>query len=119
TNCFIDIDSNPLERALARCAQLFIAPLFEARAVERERNAVNSEYLARINDDSRRVLDVYREVLNPEHRATRFSVGNLDTLGDREDNPVRDDLVAFYQQYYSAEIMTLVVLGKESLDVLQ
>jgi secreted Zn-dependent insulinase-like peptidase len=119
TNYFFDIDSDYLDPALDRFAQFFIAPLFDAGYVERERNAVHSEYLARINDDGRRILDVYRELLNPEHPAAQFSVGSQETLADREDDAVRDDLIAFYRQYYSADAMTLVVLGKESLDELQ
>lgn len=119
TNYFFDIDSNYLDPALDRFAQFFIAPLFDVGYVERERNAVHSEYLARINDDGRRILDVYREVFNPAHPSAQFSVGSLDTLADREEDAVRDALVAFYQQYYSADVMTLVVLGKESLDDLQ
>ena len=31
----------------------------------------------------------------------------------------RDKLIAFYEQYYSANIMTLVVLGPQSLDQLE
>ena len=62
TNYFFDIDSDYLDPALDRFAQFFIAPLFDAGYVERERNAVHSEYLARINDDGRRILDVYREL---------------------------------------------------------
>lgn len=119
TNYFFDIDSDYLDPALDRFAQFFIAPLFDAGYVERERNAVHSEYLARINDDGRRILDVYRELLNPEHPAAQFSVGSQETLADREGDAVRDDLIAFYRQYYSADAMTLVVLGKESLDELQ
>lgn len=119
TNYFFDIDSNFLEPALDRFAQFFIAPLFDAEYVERERNAVHSEYLARINDDGRRILDVYREIFNPAHPSAQFSVGSLETLADREEDLVRDALIAFYEQYYSADLMTLVVLGKEPLDELQ
>src|SRR5690606_3323148 len=67
TNYFFEIDSAQLQPALDRFAQFFIAPLFDAAYIERERNAVHSEYRARISDDNRRILDVYRELLNPAH----------------------------------------------------
>lgn len=119
TNYFFDIEHASLEPALDRFAQFFVSPLFDANYVDHEKNAVNAEYLAKINDDARREWDVYRSLFNPEHPAASFSVGSLDTLADLEGHSVRDDLLAFYQQYYSANLMTLVVLGNRKLDDLQ
>ncbi|MFZ2208062.1 MAG: insulinase family protein, partial [Porticoccaceae bacterium] len=59
------------------------------------------------------------EVINPDHPLAKFSVGNRDTLADQDNRPVRDDLVAFYQRHYSADLMTLAVVGRQSLDELQ
>lgn len=119
TNYFFDIDNDQLDPALDRFAQFFIAPLFSPEYVERERNAVNSEYLAKLKDDGRRVWDVYRDLMNPAHPSAAFSVGNLSTLADWEGRPVREDMIAFYQQYYSSHLMSLVVLGRDNLDALE
>ncbi|WP_111640344.1 insulinase family protein [Marinimicrobium alkaliphilum] len=119
TNYFFRIDPDYLEPAFDRFAQFFIAPLFDEDYVERERRAVHSEFTTNINQDARRTRDVYRELFNPEHPASRFTVGNVDTLADREDGAVRDDLVAFYERFYSAHLMSAVVLGRESLDDLE
>jgi insulysin len=119
TNYFFEIDNDQLDPALDRFAQFFVAPLFSAEYVERERNAVNSEYLAKLKDDGRREWDVYRELMNPLHPSAKFSVGNLTTLADREGHPVRDDMITFYQQHYSSHLMNLVVLGRENLDTLE
>jgi len=119
TNYFFDIENASLEPALDRFAQFFISPSFDANYVEREKNAVNAEYLAKINDDDRREWDVYRSLFNPEHPAANFSVGNLETLSDQDGHSIRDDLINFYQNYYSANLMTLVVLGNHKLDDLQ
>lgn len=119
TNYFFDIEHASLEPALDRFAQFFISPLFDANYVDHEKNAVNAEYLAKINDDERREWDVYRSLFNPEHPAATFSVGSLDTLADRDGHSIRDDLLAFYQNNYSANLMTLVVLSNRKLDELQ
>ena len=119
TNYFFDIDNDQLEPALDRFAQFFIAPLFTGEYVERERNAVYSEYLSKLKDDGRREWDVYRELMNPLHPGSRFSIGDLKSLDDREGHSVRDDMIAFYQQYYSSHLMSLVVLGRENLDTLE
>lgn len=119
TNYFFDIDARYLEQALDRFSRFFVAPLFSAEYVEREKNAVHSEYMANIRTDSRRGLDVLRENVNPEHPFSQFSVGSLTTLADQPGRSVRDDLLAFYRQNYSSNLMTLVVFGRESLDELQ
>ncbi len=119
TNYFFEIDNDQLDPALDRFAQFFVAPLFSAEYVERERNAVHSEYLAKLKDDGRREWDIYRELMNPLHPSAKFSVGNLTTLADREGRLVRDDMITFYQQHYSSHLMSLVVLGRENLDALE
>ncbi len=119
TNYFFDIDPEYLEPALDRFSQFFVAPLFNPEYVDRERFAVESEYKARLKDDARRIQDVYQSLMNPAHPAARFGVGNLTTLADTEERPLRQDLIDFYQRYYSSDLMSLVVLGRESLDTLE
>ncbi len=119
TNYFFDIDASHFEGALDRFARFFVAPLFNETYVDKERNAVHSEYQAKIQDDYRRGYDVIREVVNPAHPAAKFSVGSLDTLANTAEDPVRDDLLAFYQKYYAASNMRLAVLGPQPLDVLE
>ena len=118
TNFHFDIDKDHLEAALDRFSQFFIAPLFTPEYVEREKNAVNSEYQAKITDDYRRGYSVLQQVINPAHPMSQFSVGSLATLSDRPGNPIRDELIRFYKTHYSANLMSLVVLGKEPLPVL-
>ena len=119
TNYFFDIDAVYLEPALDRFSQFFTSPNFDAKYVDRERNAVESEYRLKIKDDGRRSQDVLQEQVNPQHPLSKFTVGNLETLADLDGRPVRDELLAIYQKYYSANIMKLVVLGSENLDQLQ
>ncbi|MGB5097668.1 MAG: insulinase family protein [Porticoccaceae bacterium] len=119
TNFFFDIEPAYLDGALDRFAQFFIAPKFDPDYVERERQAVDAEYRLKLRDDGRREEDVVGEVINPDHPLAKFSVGNRDTLADLDNRPVRDDLIAFYQRHYSADLMTLAVVGRQSLDELQ
>lgn len=119
TNYFFDIDEAFLPEALDRFAQFFISPKFDAKYVDREKNAVEAEYQMGLKSDGRRGLDVLQEVMNPEHPFSQFSVGSLESLADRPDASVRDDLLSFYDKHYSANMMRLVVLGSQSLDELQ
>lgn len=118
TNYFFDIEPDALSGALDRFSRFFIAPRFNPEYVERERNAVHSEYQARLRDDSRRIDDAMDQALNPAHPATGFSVGSLATLTDGEP-PLRERLVDFYTDHYDANVMHLAVVAPQSLDALE
>ncbi|EAQ98335.1 insulinase family protein [Congregibacter litoralis] len=119
TNYFFDIDADHLPGALDRFAQFFISPSFDTAYVDRERNAVQAEYQMGLKSDGRRGLDVFQASMNPAHPLSQFAVGSLDSLADRPDAKVRDDLLQFYDDHYSADIMRLVILGREPLDALE
>lgn len=62
---FFDVSPNAFERSLKRFSQFFIAPLFNPDALEKERQAVESEYRLKLKDDMRRLFQVHKEVVNP------------------------------------------------------
>ncbi|MDO3720113.1 insulinase family protein [Marinobacter sp. chi1] len=119
TNYFFDVEARFLEPALDRFAQQFSAPLFTADLVDRERNAVHSEYTSKLKEDGRRFYSVKKATSNPEHAFSQFAVGNLSTLENTEENPLRPDLIQFWKDHYSANVMTLAVYGPQSLDDLE
>lgn len=120
TNYFFDVAADHLEPALDRFAQFFIAPKFDPRYVEREINAVHSEYSSKMLDDFRRGYDVTKQVMNPKHPMSKFSVGSLQSLAaDKDYKALREQLIDFYGKHYSANTMRLAVYGKEDLDQLQ
>ena len=119
TNYHFSIDPAFLQPALDRFARFFIDPLFTEKYVERERAIVHSEFMARRTDESRRLWTAQSLAYNPVHPQTHFSVGSEETLADREGDSVRDTLIDFYQRYYFADNMALVVVGNQSLDALE
>ncbi len=119
TNYFFNIDKDFLEPALDRFAQFFIAPQFSPKYVSRERQVVHSEYTSKFTSDGRRSFYAKKQAMNPDHPYTRFSVGSNETLADRDGNSIRDELIRFYKSHYSANIMALAVVGKETLPQLR
>ncbi len=61
---FFDVTPTAFETALDRFSQFFTAPLFNEEALDKERQAVDSEYKLKLNDDSRRLYQVNKEVIN-------------------------------------------------------
>ncbi|MBW7472403.1 insulinase family protein [Marinobacter sp. M216] len=119
TNYFFDVEAPYLEPALDRFAEQFAAPLFTAELVDRERNAVHSEFSSKQKEDGRRFYSVKKAASNPEHAFNQFAVGNLSTLENTDENPLRPDLIQFWKDRYSANLMTLAVYGPQPLDALE
>ena len=115
TNYFFDIDPDHFKAGMDRFAQFFIAPLLDPAYVERERNAVHSEYQLQLKDDGWRAFAASKMALNPDHPLARFNIGSLDTLGDGTLEALR----TFFEAHYSADQMALVALSNESLDDMQ
>ncbi len=119
TNYYFDISAEHLRPALDRFSRFFIDPTFDATFVDRERAVVHSEYQARRKEEGRRSWSARRQLINPEHPASRFAVGSQHTLRDRDGVTARQKLVEFYRRHYSADLMTLAVVGREPLDQLE
>ncbi|KAJ1852082.1 metalloprotease, partial [Coemansia sp. RSA 638] len=51
-----------------------------ANDVDREVNAVDSEFKGYLQSDNKRLYQLMRSLSNPNHPYNHFNVGNLDTL---------------------------------------
>ncbi|WP_065188488.1 insulinase family protein [Shewanella woodyi] len=118
TNFFFSIDADVFEESLDRFSQFFIAPLFNQDLVDRERHAIESEFSLKLKDDIRRTYQVQKETVNPNHPFSKFSVGNLETLNG-EQSVLREELLEFYHNHYSANLMTLCLVAPLPLQELE
>ncbi|WP_025822128.1 insulinase family protein [Shewanella marina] len=117
TNFFYSINPDVLEPSLDRFSQFFIAPSFDIDLVDRERHAIESEFSLKLKDDVRRSYQVLKESVNQQHPFSKFSVGNLTTLAG-EQQQLKDEVLNFYQQHYSANLMRLCIVAPVALDKL-
>ncbi len=115
TNYNFSIKPEFFAPALDRFAQFFISPLFPEEQLGRERAVVDAEFEMRNQRDSVRRWAALTSNFNPEHPSSGFFTGTAETLqGD-----LGPELIEFYNHRYSANLMNLVVLGRESLDELE
>ncbi|XP_073213824.1 nardilysin isoform X2 [Lepidochelys kempii] len=117
-----DVQRKYFKEALDRWAQFFIHPLMIRDAIDREVEAVDSEYqLARPSDANRKEM-LFGSLARPGHPMKKFFWGNAETLKHEPKMNNIDTytrLRDFWQRYYSAHYMTLVVQSKETLDTLE
>lgn len=121
TNFYFDVTPDHLSGALDRFAQFFLCPLFTPSATEREINAVNSENDKNLQSDPWRLHQLDKSLAKPDHDFIKFGTGNkdsLDTIPKSRGQDVREELLKFHSKFYSSNIMSLCILGKETVDEL-
>eukprot|EP01022_Parablepharisma_sp_SALTPOND_P008142 TRINITY_DN135276_c2_g1_i1.p1 TRINITY_DN135276_c2_g1~~TRINITY_DN135276_c2_g1_i1.p1 ORF type:complete len:1115 (-),score=53.18 TRINITY_DN135276_c2_g1_i1:2733-5687(-) len=116
TNYYFSVGNKSLDGALDRFSQFFKQPLFNESSVDREIHAVDSEHKKNLQNDHRRLDQILLSHANPLSRINRFSTGSSETL--RKDG-IRNQLLDFYDKNYSANLMTLTILGNHPLDYLE
>jgi nardilysin len=122
TSYTFEVGPAHLQPALDMFAHFFISPLLKSEAMERELSAIESEFSQATQNDRIRTQQVLCDVTPSSHPYHRFSWGNkksLQELPGEQGVDVRYQILQFYEKYYSANIMQLVVCGENSLDELE
>ena len=122
TNYYFDVKAEMLFTAMDMFVQFFISPLFNADATDRELHAIDSEHQKNLLSDSRRMYYINKITSKNGHAYRKFGTGNLETLKTIPENrniDIREVLLNFHAKYYSSNIMTVAVLGKETIGELE
>ncbi|KAJ8377820.1 hypothetical protein AAFF_G00251390 [Aldrovandia affinis] len=117
-----DVQRKHFREALDRWAQFFICPLMIKDAIDREVEAVDSEYQLAKPSDSHRKEMLFGSLARPGHPMGKFCWGNAQTLKHEPREKMIDTyqrLREFWERHYSAHYMTLAVQSRESLDTLE
>lgn len=120
TNYHFSVHPTALVGALERHSQFFVAPLFLASCTERELNAVDSEFRRNLMLDSRRLFQLGKATTSVESGAKywKFGTGSKQTLWEEpvaRGIDVRDSLLEWYEDNYSANLMKLAVISTRTL----
>lgn len=118
TNYMFEINHSHYEEALDRFADFFKSPLLLSDYVEKERHAIHSEWSMYRTSDGWAQRALAAKLLG-DHPANQFWIGNLDSLSDKEGSNLHEEMQAFYQSYYSANRMKLVLISSEPLAQMQ
>ncbi|XP_048324468.2 nardilysin-like isoform X2 [Ziziphus jujuba] len=110
-----------LKGALRRFSQFFVSPLVKIEAMEREVLAVDSEFNQVLQNDACRLQQLQCHTSAPGHPFNRFFWGNKKSLVDAMEKGInlREQILNLFKEYYHGGLMKLVVIGGESIDVLE
>ena len=115
TNYNFQVANEAYTGALDRFSNFFKTPLFDPESIEKEKSAVNAEWSLRRGMDFFAMFRVGRSLLG-DHPANRFLIGNRESLSDKPGSTLLDSTIAFYEEYYSANLMKAAMVSQLPLD---
>ncbi len=114
TNYMFEINNNVYDEALDRFSDFFKSPKFYPEYSDKERNAVNAEQSMRREQDFLGQFELMRRMFG-DHPSNRFLAGSLESLSDKPDSKLHDEMLQYYANYYSANNMKLAMVSNLSL----
>ncbi|KAJ2466915.1 metalloprotease [Coemansia sp. RSA 2337] len=121
TSFYFGIANNAFEEALDRFSSFFTSSLFKKDCIDRELCAVDSEFKGLESSEYWRLHQIECKLFSSGHPYSKFKIGNIKTLqqGAKDHGlDLHEELLKFYNKYYSSDIMKLVVYGNHTLDQL-
>lgn len=119
TSYYFEVSEKALREALDRFAQQFSSPLFSKSMLQREREAVDSEFQMAKSIDYVRIEQFHKVMMNEENPASWFPFGNLKTLKDEiSDDDLHDAVRELFKKYVPS-IMNFSMQSGRSLDEMQ
>ncbi|ETW00362.1 hypothetical protein H310_07007 [Aphanomyces invadans] len=123
TSFVFEVNAAGFEHALDMFANFFVAPLLHVNAMERELCAIASEFQLASQNDHVRMQQVLCWLSPRSHPYHNFSWGNQLSLGPQPGKTSMADtntaLREFFEKYYTANAMKLVVCSTQDLDTLE
>jgi len=106
---------------LDRFAQFFISPLMKQDSMEREREAVDSEFQMALPSDFHRKEQIFGSLAKSGHPMAKFMWGNQKSLTPEgmTDEEMHKRLHEFRERHYTAQSMSLTIQSQHTLDTMQ
>ncbi|MCO5583223.1 hypothetical protein L7F22_037131 [Adiantum nelumboides] len=118
---YFEVNHKFLKPALERFSQFFISPLIKEEAMDREVQAVDSEFEGHLQSDIVRLSQLQCDTSHELHPFNCFSWGNRKSLSEpiARGIDMRGKLVEMYKRFYHAGHMKLALISGESLGTLK
>ena len=116
TNYHFCINNEQLEKGLEMFSEFFIEPLFKEEFINRELNAIESEFKLGYRNDNNRIQNLFLIEGYKNSNFNTFITGNLETLQKKE---IRDKVIEFYNTKYDPKIMSLCLFSNKGIDELK
>jgi insulysin len=94
---YFNVQNDAFLKALEIFAEFFFCPILSKDAIEKEINAVNSEFLKNQNNDTWKSFHLLKTLSNPKSSFIKFGTGNSNSLNKPD---IHTKVKEFYEQHY-------------------
>ncbi|XP_013184144.2 nardilysin [Amyelois transitella] len=121
TTFYFEIQEKYLPQAMDMFSQFFVSPLMLKEAMQREREAIESEFSLATPSDTNRKDQLLSSLFPEGHPARTFTWGNIRSLKDdiQDDEKLHKAAHEFRKRHYSAHRMTVAVQSRMDLPDLE
>ncbi|KAF7458366.1 insulinase-like peptidase [Cryptosporidium felis] len=122
TTYYFEIKNEAFKEALDRFSSFFTEPLFCKEMTDKEISAIENEFNLKYHSDERVRFHMLAQLAEKSHPLNCFTTGNKETLKIKPKElgiDLHKELLNFYNTYYSSNIMSILIYGKEELDILE
>lgn len=116
TYYYFYIDYEEITEALEMFGDMFVNPIFNKCHVDKEIDAVNSEFEIKLFEEVFRHIAMLQTTFVQGHPTSRFPLGSKETFAGKD---MMAELQKWCAQYYCPKNMVFGIQGPESLDQLQ
>lgn len=107
-NFWVSLPKDHLNDALKIAKELFFEPLFDERAIEKEKQSVYHEIRSKMDQEFYKFWIFWKQNrYTAENPLRRMTVGSLETVG----NLTRDQVVNFWKKHFLVNNCSLAVVG--------
>eukprot|EP00828_Plagiopyla_frontata_P026660 TRINITY_DN3481_c0_g1_i2.p1 TRINITY_DN3481_c0_g1~~TRINITY_DN3481_c0_g1_i2.p1 ORF type:complete len:293 (+),score=45.09 TRINITY_DN3481_c0_g1_i2:179-1057(+) len=122
TNFYFTLPATAFEEGLDIFSRFFIDSLMSEESVDKEINAIESEYENSLANSAKQQLYLLQKFANPDHPFSKFRCGNKKTLieiPEKKGLNAYEELHKFYDSNYSANLMNLVIVSDRNILALE
>jgi insulysin len=109
TTFYFESDLSGFEECIEVFSRLFANPKFDINLIPTHLLKIEDELKRNINKDQFKEIQIIKDLANPLHPFSRFSLGDLEKLKKRNINYIHNIMKKFFVKYYTPDNIKIAV----------
>lgn len=119
TTFYFEVNNSGYQKSLLMFSRMFAEPMLDIKNIYKQIDNINNEYLVNNSKDSWKQHQLLKSLANKKHPYSRFHTGSTDSFRYYKYDLLSTKLEEFFDNYYQARNIKLVLLSNYALDDLQ
>jgi secreted Zn-dependent insulinase-like peptidase len=110
TTFYFQSDINGFEKCIEVFSRLFANPKLDINLIPSHLLKIEDELKRKINEDQFKEIQIIKDLANPLHPFSRFSLGDLEKLKKRDIGFIHNMMKNFFVKYYTPDNIKIAVI---------